>query len=202
MSERKYERYFQMLTYRSEHLKGKTQEQITEMMNRNQKNCLEALSKRAAKKGWQYRVVTCGSDTNPRTGKRVRPHGHLVISGTPARAIVDWIKEYWETRYGRAYFKKCNNIPRIERYMYAQCQFMKERVVNCNLPYDQVLSPSTSDTAQITDITAFPKANEPVTCLSKDNAPVVKSGTIHQVPQPHRDEAAGITCYAGRQYSK
>lgn len=35
------------------------------------------------------------SDTDPKTGKKVHPHCHLVVFGTPASTIAKTIKAYW-----------------------------------------------------------------------------------------------------------
>lgn len=56
---------------------------------------LESLARMADKRNFHAVVGYVLSETDPMTGKKVHPHCHLVVFGTPASEIAKTIKAYW-----------------------------------------------------------------------------------------------------------
>ena len=108
------------------------------MMKESMRAILAKLTREAIRKNWHCIIYGAVSNSSPVTGKKVRPHVHLIVYGSPCSAIAksikaDWIAYWTERRYQvyplACHVKLCETDGKVS-YIWAQEASSFVRLIN------------------------------------------------------------------------
>lgn len=127
---RKTTEYGLELTYRDSILKDMPPNEYEEFTEKQLKTLLTALRKHAKKENWAYKITVGPSIVDPRTGKKVRLHAHILLKANPGWTVAEYIKSYWHKRYGMAGIVKIKTSANFAGYIKDQAMYVRERTLN------------------------------------------------------------------------
>jgi hypothetical protein len=70
------------------------------------KKLFTSIRYRANKENWAYEIVAVASAMDVKTLKKKRLHIHVYAKSNPSATLIQYFKQYWESRYGLVLFSK------------------------------------------------------------------------------------------------